>query len=220
MSIPQNFPNISAPFVDGNGNIQQSWLQFLRSLWNRTGAAQGGAIFSPGDIKAITYDVIPEGWLLCDGSAVSRSAFVVLYNTIGTTWGSGDGIKTFNLPNFAGRSLLGVGGSYVFAASGGSPISSLTIPNLPAHNHGVSDPGHVHGITDSGHTHTIPTGTLAGVGAFNANVTPATTTATGNNITGISINSAVTGISTTNTGSGTSFNTISPYAVVNYIIKT
>ena len=42
---------------------------------------------------------VPEGWLTCDGSAVSRSTYATLFAVIGTTYGAGDGSTTFNLPN-------------------------------------------------------------------------------------------------------------------------
>ena len=53
---------------------------------------------------------IPAGWLLCDGSAVSRSEYLSLYNAIGVAWGEGDGGSTFNLPDLRGMFLRGVSG--------------------------------------------------------------------------------------------------------------
>jgi microcystin-dependent protein len=47
--------------------------------------------------------VEPSGWLLCDGRAVSRSAFASLFSAIGTAYGTGDGSTTFNIPDFRGR---------------------------------------------------------------------------------------------------------------------
>src|SRR3990167_8241937 len=49
----------------------------------------------------------PEGWLLCNGGAVSRTVFANLYNVISTTYGSGDGSTTFNLPTLSGRVAIG-----------------------------------------------------------------------------------------------------------------
>jgi microcystin-dependent protein len=51
--------------------------------------------------------VLPTGWLLCDGSAVSRSLYPELFAAIGTTYGAGDGSTTFNLPNYKGRTPFG-----------------------------------------------------------------------------------------------------------------
>ncbi len=53
----------------------------------------------------------PEGWLLADGSAVSRIQYADLFNVIGTTYGAGDGSTTFNLPDFRGKFLRGYGGN-------------------------------------------------------------------------------------------------------------
>ena len=53
---------------------------------------------------------IPTGWLLCDGSALSRSEYANLYKAIGVCWGTGDGATTFNLPDLRGMFLRGVSG--------------------------------------------------------------------------------------------------------------
>ena len=57
------------------------------------GSTPVGAIMPYGGSTA------PTGWLLCDGSAVSRTTYAALYAVIGTTYGSGDGNTTFNLPD-------------------------------------------------------------------------------------------------------------------------
>lgn len=62
---------------------------------------------------------LPTGYLWCDGSAVSRTTYVNLFNEIGTTWGAGDGTNTFNVPDRRQRFALGK------AASGtGSTLGS------------------------------------------------------------------------------------------------
>ena len=55
-------------------------------------------------------DNIPEGWLLCDGSAVSRDKYANLYRAIGVCWGTGNNASTFNLPDLRGMFLRGVSG--------------------------------------------------------------------------------------------------------------
>lgn len=74
----------------------------------------------PGDYKMIAGATIPDGWLLCNGAAVSRTTYSKLFAAIGTKYGSGNGSTTFNLPNFNGRHVLGTTstsnlGSYVSA---------------------------------------------------------------------------------------------------------
>lgn len=74
----------------------------------------------PGDYKMIAGSTIPDGWLLCNGAAVSRTTYAKLFAAIGTRYGTGNGSTTFNLPNFNGRHVLGTTntgnlGSYVSA---------------------------------------------------------------------------------------------------------
>lgn len=94
----------------------------------------------PGDYKMIAGATIPDGWLLCNGAAVSRTTYSKLFAAIGTKYGSGNGSTTFNLPNFNGRHVLGTTstsnlGSYVSAGlpdiSGGH-ISYYAWVNSPS----------------------------------------------------------------------------------------
>ena len=60
-----------------------------------------------GTIKAWGGVVIPSGWLLCDGRAISRQNYKALFSVISTTYGEGDGINTFNLPDTRENVLVG-----------------------------------------------------------------------------------------------------------------
>ncbi len=60
-----------------------------------------------GDIKMSVREDNYEGWLVCDGRAISRETYSALFALIGTTFGSGNGLTTFNLPNGKGRIPLG-----------------------------------------------------------------------------------------------------------------
>src|SRR3990172_4438848 len=60
----------------------------------------------------------PTNWLLCDGSAVSRTTYLNLFNIISTTYGVGDGSTTFNVPDLRGRVAVGVGTGTGGGASG------------------------------------------------------------------------------------------------------
>jgi microcystin-dependent protein len=64
----------------------------------------------PGSVMAYMGTTAPVGWLLCDGSAISRSDFPALWAVIGTNSGAGDGSTTFNLPDMRGLFLRGVNG--------------------------------------------------------------------------------------------------------------
>lgn len=63
-----------------------------------------------GDIKASTIDANHGDWLLCNGQAVSRTQYAALFAVIGTGFGVGDGINTFNVPDYRGKFLRGLGG--------------------------------------------------------------------------------------------------------------
>lgn len=65
------------------------------------------AIAPIGSVVAFAGGQPPPGWLLCDGTAVSRTTYAALFATIGTTWGEGDAATTFNLPDMRGRFLRG-----------------------------------------------------------------------------------------------------------------
>jgi phage-related tail fiber protein len=60
-----------------------------------------------GSIQPYGGGVVPDGWMACDGSPISRSTYSNLFLAIGTSWGVGDGSTTFNLPDLRGRFLRG-----------------------------------------------------------------------------------------------------------------
>lgn len=66
---------------------------------------------------------VPTGWLLCNGSAVSRTAYSRLFSAIGTTWGGGDGSTTFNLPDMREAAPVGAG---TFSAVTGTTHVAIT----------------------------------------------------------------------------------------------
>lgn len=68
------------------------------------GATQGGTTvgLDAGFMAPFAGTTAPDGWLICDGSAVSRTDYARLFAAIGTTYGDGDGNTTFNLPNLDG----------------------------------------------------------------------------------------------------------------------
>ncbi len=64
-------------------------------------------LYHIGDIAFIAYNTIPDGWMECNGSAISRTTYVELFNKIGTTYGAGDESTTFNLPDLRGEFIRG-----------------------------------------------------------------------------------------------------------------
>ena len=61
-----------------------------------------------GEVVAFAMSTAPGGWLVCDGSAVSRTTYARLFNAIGTTFGAGNGSTTFNLPDLRGEFIRGL----------------------------------------------------------------------------------------------------------------
>lgn len=77
-------------------------------------------------------------WLICNGQAVSRTTYAKLYSVIGTKYGIGNGSTTFNLPNLAGRVPIGVSSSHALGTTGGAETHTLTINEMPSHNHSAT----------------------------------------------------------------------------------
>jgi microcystin-dependent protein len=76
-----------------------------------------GSIIPPGTIAPFGGGTVPTGWILCDGSAISRTTYSALFDAISTTYGSGDGLSTFTLPNAQGVFLRGAGSQTISAVS-------------------------------------------------------------------------------------------------------
>ena len=88
----------------------------------------------PGTI-AMHAGARPNGWLTCNGSAVSRATYPDLFAVIGTTYGPGDGSTTFNLPDLRDRFALGATSTRRAGATGGAETHTLTEAEMPTHGH-------------------------------------------------------------------------------------
>lgn len=77
------------------------------------------ALTPTGAVISFAGTTAPNGWLLCDGTAVSRTAYAGLFNVIGTAFGAGDGSTTFNTPNMLGRVPLGSNSGFALGSTGG-----------------------------------------------------------------------------------------------------
>ena len=110
----------------------------------------------------IQLSKIPAGYLLCDGSAVSRAVYSDLFDAIGTLYGVGDGVTTFNLPDLRDKTTKGAPAATEGGATGGSNSVTLTTSEMPVHNHSVTNPTHTHqeGNATSGNAMNGPTNTM------------------------------------------------------------
>jgi len=163
----------------------------------------------------------PSGYLFCYGQAISRTTYSDLFSAISTTYGTGDGSTTFNLPDLRGRVVAGqddMGGSSAdrltgqtggvdgdtLGASGGDETHQLTTAELAAHSHGLLGDY----PTDEGQANT----TLKGVGRQDQYQTGQPPT--------YETQSTEGDLLVQNTGSDTAHNNVQPTFILNYIIKT
>ncbi len=153
----------------------------------------GKAGIPVGSITMFAGSQAPVGYLICDGSAVSRTTYQNLFAVIGTTYGAGDGETSFNLPDLRGRTPIGVGSNdndvhtFTLGNTGGEYEHTLTIGEMPEHDHELS------------HTY-MPNGSTSRWG-----------------VNGISTGGDIE--TTTSKGNNEAHNNVQPYLVLNYIIK-
>ena len=187
-----------------------------------------------GAIKPWTKATAPDGYLLCDGSAVSRTTYAVLFAVVGTTYGTGDNSTTFNVPNLQGKMPQGFdGNTYNLAGTGGANTVTVSLTN----NQAVSVTGNIDNTSLTtaqlaSHSHTTNANAFSNqrtnAGLQNENTSPFAPNGRQNNPSGTVANAGsgtghnhshtLSGTLTgTITGSGT--NSFSPFVVVNYIIK-
>jgi microcystin-dependent protein len=93
-------------------------------------------------IFMVPWNWAPNGYQLCQGQTINLQQYEALYSLMGTVFG-GNGTTTFLLPNLQGRAPVGTGQSptgtfYTLAASGGSELTTLSVNNMPVHNHAAS----------------------------------------------------------------------------------
>jgi microcystin-dependent protein len=87
-----------------------------------------------GEIRMFAGNFAPAGWNFCDGTPLPISEYETLFNLIGTTYG-GDGQSTFAVPDLRGRLPIHMGNSFTLAQNGGVETVTLTVQQIPAHNH-------------------------------------------------------------------------------------
>lgn len=172
-------------YVDGVTSAIQTQINTLTS--NLASAVPTGTI------SIFSTNTAPTGYLLCDGTAVSRTTYSALFAVIGTTYGAGDTTSTFNLPNLKGRVPVGRDSLQTefdtLAETGGEKAVTLTEAQMPSHNHSIN-PAMIVGTGSGGTNNYAPMG-----------------------------NNPSQAVSTFDAGSDEAHNNLQPYIVLNYIIK-
>jgi len=198
------------------------------------------SLFTPvGSILTYAGASAPTGWLICDGSEVSKETYPRLFAVLGSLYGNPVNSSNFVLPNLADRVPVGKSGGNVLGNSGGNSSITLLETQLPSHSHtGTTDSNgsHSHTINDPQHSHSQTTvnddfNNSGGNGyPFNSNPSFAGWDSAGsrtwNNIssssTGITLNSNGTHthtFTTGSTGTGSTIDIRNKFVVLNYIIR-
>lgn len=194
--------------------------------------AHGGPV---GSIIAYAGLTAPDGYLMCDGSAVSRDDYAELFAVIGTTYGSGDGSTTFNLPNTQGRTLVGVDEDdsdfalanadgekehLLISEESGAPVHSHSMTHTHSHNHGSS--GGDSFVTSSATVggYTIQTGSGSQTSRYYLGVSASSAYGRNSNTdTDATSSSRSTTVDNTPADAAEAHNNLQPYLALNYIIR-
>lgn len=188
-----DFPNNPADGQVYGAYYYDASISAWRHVGSKSGLAEDIATASPpGIIQAYAGASAPIGWLLCDGSAVSRTSYSLLFSVLSTTYGAGDGSTTFNLPNLTGRTPVGAKA----ATSLGTATITIAAPGVVTTSaHGLAT-GQIVYFTTTG---ALPTGLAAATRYFAIVLTATTFTLA----TSLANALAGTAITTSGTQSGT-----------------
>ena len=130
MPLPLPDPQLPADPSEALQSIQRNF-EALRAAVDNQSSGGGGEAPPTGAVSAFAGSAAPTGWLLCDGSDVSRTTYSDLFAVVGTTYGAGDGSTTFGLPNLEGRVPVGLDAGQTefdaLAETGGSKLSLIHI---------------------------------------------------------------------------------------------
>jgi microcystin-dependent protein len=88
-----------------------------------------------GEIRIMAFGFPPKGWALCNGQFLPINQNQALFSLLGTQYG-GNGVTTFALPDLRGRVPINFGPDFFLGQAGGEQAHTLSIAEMPAHNHG------------------------------------------------------------------------------------
>lgn len=150
------------------------------------------------EIKIMSFVFAPKGWALCDGQFLPINQNQALFSILGTTYG-GDGRVNFALPDFRGRVPVHRGDGITEGQKGGEEFHTVTMGEMPAHNHFASASNLADGSNVNVPTNAIPA---------NSSVSPYRS----------SINTTLAPNSVTNFGGSQPHENRQPYLVINFVI--
>lgn len=137
-----------------------------------------------GQLALVGFTYAPQGWALCNGQMLPISQYQALFALLGTTYG-GDGVNTFALPDLQGRVPIHAGAGlglsvYQAGQKGGEENVTLTMNEMPAHNHQIAAHNGTAQPNQSGPSGNVLAGPtkFPGYSSDTANVTLASTAVT------------------------------------------
>src|SRR5438067_3058352 len=86
------------------------------------------------EIRIMSFVFAPKGWALCNGQLLPINQNQALFSLLGTTYG-GNGQTNFALPDLRGKTPIHVGQGFNEGQGGGEEFHTLTLSEMPAHNH-------------------------------------------------------------------------------------
>ena len=197
------------PYDDPTGNLGQK-IEALHALMPPAGV-----------LVPTLADKEPAGdaWKLCNGQSLPKAEYPRLYEVFGGKYGETD--LDFRLPNMEGRTVIGLTPELLLGAATGHSAITLSIDQIPSHGHAVVDSGHSHEIQDPGHTHPIRSSNQsANLSSGGIEAVGWADRQSGTSKTGVSVQSASTGISVSPTGGGNPVDITPPSIVVNWMVRT
>ena len=230
-----------------DGTVTNSEYQFINSLSSNAQTQIDSKLAAAGAFTVQTGMILPwaaadadkpAGYLLCNGSAVSRSTYSALFAILSTTYGAGNGSSTFNLPNLQSRMPIGKSGTYALGATGGATTDSftpsgsvsvsianhtLTLAQIPSHSHFTSSSGNGFPNTvQANGALTVTSNSNGGAGnndynffgvSGQANQSPTSNSGSGSS-------HGHSGSSGSFSGNAGTVDVLNPYLSLNFIIKT
>ena len=119
------------------GVVSNEGTKFTAARMNNIENGIANGVVPTGCILPFCGNNAPQGWLLCDGSAINRTTYADLFAILGTNYGEGDNSTTFNLPDMRGKVAVGLNTNGAFDALGksvGEETHKLTINEMPSHD--------------------------------------------------------------------------------------
>lgn len=152
-----------------------------------------GDQFPAGSVITYAGTTAPSGWLLCDGSTYTVTAYPTLYSVIQNAFGGTPSVN-FAVPDLRGKTTIGAGAgpgltSRALYGTGGEESHILSVDEMPAHTHTVQAP------TTNNNDNFFAGGGVSSIQPGNSTIT------------------------SSSTGSGLAHNNMQPYLTLNYIIK-